>query len=312
MTTHTQRRTSAAPPADRHHPERDRRGRSQRPRRSGRFGTVLTHALLVASVAYFLLPIAWIVISSTKTSAGLFTSPPLGLADFRLLENLQELFAFQSGIFSRWMVNSAIYAGVGAFLSTVVCGFAGFAMAKYRFRGRSLLGAAVLGSILVPGTALTLPLYLLLSGMDLTNTYWAVLLPSLVSPLGVYLTLIYAEASIPDELLEAARMDGASELRVVLQIAAPLMIPGLITVLIFQFVAIWNNYFLPLIVLNDSALFPVTLGLKAMVGSPTTTGSLPYNLVITGALVSTIPLLILFLTLQRHWRAGLTLGSVVQ
>ena len=107
-------------------------------------------------------------------------------------------------------------------------------------------------------------------------------------------------------------MDGASELRVVLQIAAPLMIPGLITVLIFQFVAIWNNYFLPLIVLSDSALFPVTLGLKAMVGSPTTTGSLPYNLVITGALVSTIPLLILFLTLQRHWRAGLTLGSVVQ
>jgi multiple sugar transport system permease protein len=146
---------------------------------------------------------------------------------------------------------------------------------------------------------LALPLFLMMSAVNLTNTYWSVLLPSLVSPFGVYLSRIYAAASVPDELIEAARIDGAGEFRTFATIAVRLMMPALVTVLLFQFVGIWNNYFLPLIMLSNDKLFPITVGLTA------------YRfLAIPGALVSTIPLLIGCAFLQRYWRNGLGTGSV--
>jgi len=167
----------------------------------------------------------------------------------------------------------------------------------------------VLGAILVPQTVLVLPLYLMFSGVGLTNTYWAVLLPSLVSPFGVYLSRIYAASGVPDELLEAARVDGANEFRTY-TIALHLMIPALVTIFLFQFVAIWNNYFLPLVMLSDEKLFPVTVGLQTW--NVTTAGSSKflYGLIITGALISSIPLLAGCVALQRFWRGGLGAGSV--
>jgi multiple sugar transport system permease protein len=186
---------------------------------------------------------------------------------------------------------------------------AGYALAKYVFRGRNLIFSLVLGAILVPGTALALPLYLLMSRVGLTNTYWAVLLPSFVSPFGVYLSRIYAAAAVPDELLEAARIDGANEFRT-FTIALNLMIPALVTIFLFQFVAIWNNYFLPLVMLSDEKLFPITVGLQTW--NVTTAGATKflYGLIITGALISSIPLLAGCVVLQRFWRGGLGAGSV--
>jgi multiple sugar transport system permease protein len=139
----------------------------------------------------------------------------------------------------------------------------------------------------------------MMSKVNLTNTYWAVLLPSIVSPFGVYLSRIYAASSVPDELLEAARIDGAGELRTFATIATRLMMPALVTILLFQFVTIWNNYFLPLIMLSNDKLFPITVGLAAN-----------RFLAIPGSLVSTIPLLIGCAFLQRYWRNGLGTGSV--
>lgn len=283
--------------------------RQQRPRRFN-LESIIPMTLLFLFTIYFLVPYFWLIVSSTKDAGDLFGTFGLWFApNFNLFSNLQQLFTYQDDIFLRWLLNTVLYAGVGAIVGTLLSTMAGYALAKYVFRGRNLMFSLVLGAILVPGTALALPLYLMMSGVGLTNTYWAVLLPSFVSPFGVYLSRIYAAASVPDELLEAARIDGANELRT-FTIALHLMIPALVTIFLFQFVAIWNNYFLPLVMLSDERLFPITVGLETW--NVTTAGSSKFlfGLIITGALISSIPLLAGCVALQRFWRGGLSAGSV--
>jgi multiple sugar transport system permease protein len=283
--------------------------RQRHPRRFD-LGSVAAMTLLFLFTVYFLVPYFWLIVSSTKTSSELFGTFGLWFApNFNLFTNLQELFTYQNGVFSRWLFNTVLYAGVGAAVGTWLSAMAGYALAKYIFRGRNLLFSVVLGAILVPVTALALPLYLLFTAVGQTNTYWAVLLPSIVSPFGVYLSRIYAASAVPDELLDAARVDGANEYRT-FTIALNLMVPALVTIFLFQFVAIWNNYFLPLVMLSDDRLFPITVGLQTW--NLTTGGSTKfvYELIITGALISSIPLLAGCIALQRYWRGGLTAGSV--
>ncbi|HLJ34781.1 MAG TPA: carbohydrate ABC transporter permease [Ktedonobacteraceae bacterium] len=283
--------------------------RQQHPRRLN-LESIIPMILLVLFTIYFLIPYFWLIVSSTKNAGDLFGTFGLWFApNFNLFSNLQQLFTYQDGIFVRWLLNTVLYAGVGALVGTWFSAMAGYALAKYVFRGRNLMFSLVLGAILVPGTALALPLYLMMSQVGLTNTYWAVLLPSIVSPFGVYLSRIYAASAVPDELLEAARIDGANEYRT-FTIALHLMIPALVTIFLFQFVAIWNNYFLPLVMLSDEKLFPITVGLETW--NVTTAGSSKflYGLIITGALISSIPLLAGCVVLQRFWRGGLGAGSV--
>lgn len=255
--------------------------------------------LLICAI-YFLVPFFWLFVSATKNGHDLATTFGLWFAPhFELFANLRFLFLYDQGIFARWLLNTFFYAGVGAGVGTVLASMAGYALSKYSFSGRKLFFALILGAALVPSTTLALPLFLMMSQVQMTNTYWSVLLPSIVSPFGVYLTRIYASASIPDELLEAARVEGAGEFRVFASIALRLMTPALVTVFLFQFVAIWNNYFLPLIMLNNQQLFPITVGLTNT-----------RFLAIPGALVSTLPLLVGCAFLQRYWRTGLGTGSV--
>jgi multiple sugar transport system permease protein len=265
-------------------------------------------------VLYFLIPFFWLVVSSTKSQADLFGTFGLWFApDFNLFTNLQQLFSYNGGIYGRWLLNTLLYAGVGSVGGTFLSAMAGYALAKYAFRGRNLIFSIILGSILVPATTLALPLYLMMSTLGLTNTIWAVLLPSLVNPFGVYLARIYATASVPDELLEAARIDGAGEFRVFATISMRLLTPALVTILLFGFVGIWTNFFLPLVMFSDPNLFPITVGLQSwnVTGSNASTGGQTiYNLIVTGALVSSIPLLIGCILLQRFWRGGLGSGSV--
>lgn len=268
----------------------------------------LSLVFLVAVSAYFLLPVVWLLFAATKSTADLNGSFGLWFAEFSLGSNLRDLFTTDDGLFARWLANSALYAGVGAVGGTLLAALAGFALAKYRFRGREALFAVVLGGVLIPQTVLALPLFLLLSNLQLVNTYWAVLLPSLVSPFGVYMCRVYASA-VPDELLEAGRLDGAGELRIFLSVVLRIMTPALVTVLLFQFVGIWNNFFLPLVVLRDIELFPVTLGLFTWNAQVIRAPDL-VRLVVTGSLVSVVPLVITFFLLQRYWRAGLTAGAV--
>jgi len=265
-------------------------------------------ALLLLGAVYSLLPVAWVIIAATKSRAELFSSnafqPGSGFWD-----NLVELSNHRDGIFWQWMGNTALYAGVGALLSTLVSAVSGYTLAKFRFPGRNLIFNLLIGGILVPSVVLAIPQYLLLSKVGLANTYWSVLLPGILHPYSIYLARVYAGAAIPDSMLEAARIDGAGETRLLRQIAMPMMVPGLVTIFLFQFVAIWNNFLLPFIMLADDTKFPLTVGLYTLLATGANQPAL-YTLVITGALISIIPLIALFLTMQRYWRTDLSGGAV--
>ncbi|GAB2845915.1 carbohydrate ABC transporter permease [Microbacterium insulae] len=287
---------------------RGARGKAAGPRESivSRTGAMVVMAVFTL---YFLIPLWWLLVASTKSRGQLFSTNPLWFADPQLIENLTGLFTYRDGVYLRWLLNSAIYAGLGGIVATIVAAMCGYALAKYRFPGRETIFNVVLGGVLVPATALALPLFLLFSQVQLTNTLWAVLLPSIVSPFGVYLSRVFAEASVPDELLEASRLDGAGEVRTFFTVSIRLMFPALITVFLFQFVSIWNNFFLPLIMLRSEELFPVTFGLYAW---NSTINQFPElrTYVLVGSLVSIIPLIITFLLLQRYWRTGLGTGAL--
>lgn len=266
---------------------------------------------LIICTLYFLVPFFWLVVSATKNAGDLFGTFGLWFAPhFNLWSNLQQLFTYNDAIFTHWLLNTLLYAGVGSLVGTFLSAMAGYALAKYVFKGRNLIFSTILGSILVPATVLALPLYLMMSQIGMTNTIWSVLLPSLVSPFGVYLSRIYASSSVPDELLEAARIDGAGEFRTFTTVAMRLMVPALVTILLFQFVAIWNNYFLPLIMLSDQNLFPITVGLQTWNVTTGGANQFLYSLIVTGALISSLPLLAGCILLQRFWRGGLGSGSV--
>jgi multiple sugar transport system permease protein len=270
-----------------------------------------TAAFIVMGVftLYFLTPIWWLLIASTKSRGDLFSTNPLWFADFRFFENVGALVSYRDGVYLRWLLNSLLYAGVGAVVATLLAAMCGYALAKYRFPGRETIFNVVLGGVLVPATALALPLFLLFSQVQLTDTFWAVFLPSIVSPFGVYLSRVFAEASVPDELLEASRLDGAGEVRTFFTVSIRLMFPALVTVFLFQFVTIWNNFFLPLIMLRSEELFPVTYGLYAW---NSTINQFPElrTFVLVGSLLSIVPLIITFLLLQRYWRTGLGTGAL--
>jgi len=289
------------------------RSNAERPRRRKRSGrsTLLTVAMLLCLI-YFLLPIFWLVVASTKANEDLFSSFGLWFSNMNLAENLHSVFTFQNGVFGHWMVNSLIYAIVSGMGASVLATAAGYAFAKYRFPGGNAMFTIVLGAVMIPMTALAIPTYLLFAGANLTNTPWAVILPSLVSPFGVYLMRVYAADAVPDSLIEAARVDGAGEMRIFFQIVLRLLVPGSITVLLFALVASWNNYFLPLIMLNSPELFPLPVGLAQwQAASAAGSGSQAlFSTVITGSLVSVLPLMAAFLFLQRYWQSGLGTGAV--
>ncbi|MGW2208854.1 carbohydrate ABC transporter permease [Streptomyces sp. NPDC001781] len=277
--------------------------------RTGRASTAAAVAFMALAACYMLLPVYWLLVAATKSQSDLVDSPGLRPAHWHFGANLAALFRQQDGVFARWLLNSLLYAGAGAAVATALSAAAGYALAKYRFAGRELLFSVILGGVLVPATALALPLFLMFAAVDATNTFWSVFLPSVVSPFGVYLSRVFAAASVPDEVIEAARMDGAGELRIFTGIGLRMMSPALVTVFLFQFVVIWNNFLLPLVMLQDDDLYPVTLGLYTW---QTQTSRLPVlqTLTIVGALVSVVPIVLTFLLLQRHWRAGLSAGAV--
>ena len=267
------------------------------------------HALLLIAALYSVLPLVWLLTSATKGVGDFSTTGAFEFADNNLLGNLRDLFAEEDGVFLHWVRNSLLYAGLGALLGALICAACGYAIAKLDFPGRRALFAVTLAGVLVPTTALALPLYLLATELRVVDTFWAVFIPLLTNPFGVYLARAYAEAAVPDEVLEASRMDGAGELRTFLTIALPMMRPGVVTILLFQFVSIWNNFFLPLVMLTDPKLFPMTLGLFQW--SSRVSQFPQYNpLVITGSLLAVVPLVLAFVVLQRQWRSGLATGSV--
>ncbi|MGW7447941.1 carbohydrate ABC transporter permease [Kitasatospora sp. NPDC054795] len=302
--------TTLAPERDtRRRPRAPRTGRDRTPRTPWTLSRAAVNGALVLAAAYTLLPLGWLVTAAAKNTGDLLGGHGLTPSNWNLGANLHALATTGDGIYFRWYLNSLLYAGVGALLCALVCVGAGYAFHVYAFPGKEKLFGLVLLGVLVPTTALALPMYLLASELGLANTFWAVFLPSLVNPFGVYLARVFCAGYIPGEVLEAARTDGAGELRAFWSIGLRMVMPGFVTVFLFQFTAIWNNFFLPLVMLSDNRLFPVSLGLYAW---NTQTHAFPefYPLVVTGSLLAVVPLVVAFVALQRHWKAGLTAGSV--
>jgi multiple sugar transport system permease protein len=265
-------------------------------------------AVLLVGAFYCLVPVVWVMAASSKSVSQLFTTFTLAPGT-GLVENLRNLFAYGNGEYGQWALNSLLYAGVGGVLSMIISTMSGYALAKYQFRGSSVIFFGILGGVLLPGITLAIPQYLLMSKMGLAGSVWSVLLPSILSPFGIYLSRVYAMAAVPTEMMEAARLDGASELRMFRSIAMPMMVPGMVTVFMLQFVGIWNNFLLPFIMLSDQNRYPITVGLYTLLSQGSGEPAL-YSLAIIGAALSIIPLVLLLLFLQRFWRLDLISGGL--
>jgi multiple sugar transport system permease protein len=280
-----------------------------------RRGTVTLLTLLCGAFAVFILtPLVWIVINATKTQANIFQSFGFWFAHpFVFFHNFSMLFhdIDGNGTYIRWFGNTALYAVLGGGGATALSALAGYGFARYEFRGSRMLFYLVMMALMVPITAITLPLFLLYTKVHLINSIWGMVLPSMISPVGMYLMRTYVRMSVPRELIDAARIDGAGEVRIFFRVALPLMVPGLMTVLLISIVAVWNNYFLPLIIFSRNDLFPLTVGMGVWSQhAPTSGDNNLYPLVVMGGLVTILQLIALFLALQRYWRGGLLLGSL--
>jgi multiple sugar transport system permease protein len=273
----------------------------------------IANLAMLLSIAYFIVPIIWVFVNSTKNNEQLFSTFSLWFPDqWNLTSNLSALFSQDNGVFLTWTRNTIFYSITSAVGSTLICAMGGYAIARFSFRGKIFVEASTLSMVMVPATVLVMPLYLMLSKLNMVNTVWAVILPSLLNPFGVFLVKVFIESSIPDEILQSARIDRAGEFRIFWQIVLPMLRPALVTVFLFSLVSSWNNFFLPLVMLSEQKFYPLTVGLTAWFAQASQEGgnSILFNLVIAGSLVAIIPLIISFIFLQRYWQGGLTAGSV--
>ena len=275
--------------------------------------TALTTCCVLFAI-FILIPLVWIVINSTKTQANIFGSFGFWFAaPFEFFHTFANLFrdVDGDGTYSQWFLNTVLYSVVGGVGATVLAAFAGYGFARFDFRGSKVFLGVVIAGLLVPITLIAVPLYLAYAKVHLINSIWGMIMPSMVAPIGLYLMYTYVKLAIPLELIDAARIDGASELRIFYRIALPLMVPGLMTVLLLSVAGTWNNYILPLIIFSNNALFPATVGMGLWSQHASNSGDANlYPLLVLGGLVTIVPMIALFAVLQRYWRSGLLLGSV--
>lgn len=291
-------------------------GASKRAARLRGLGTrspLLPTTILGVACIYFLLPIYWLVVASLKDTRQLLGTngfaPPLHLS---LFANIAHVFTYQHHAYAYWLADTVLYSVVGGGGATLIAAAAGYAFAEYEFRGKSALFFGAIAGVLLPPTAVAIPLYLLFSRIHIVNTVWAVFLPALISPLGFYLARVYAASGVSKELIDSARIDGAGEVSIFAKIGLPLMRPALLTIFLFSFVAISNNFFLPLIMLNNPRLFPVTLGLymwNSSIGA-TATPRFVQAAVVTGALIAVLPVVLAFAFLRKWWSRAIALGAL--
>lgn len=266
-------------------------------------GFAAVNALLAAAAALTLFPLAWMVAASLMPAGEATAVPPRlwpsqpTLEHYRLLLGRLDLARYLGASF-------AVSLGATAF-SVTLNAMAGYAFAKLRFPGRERISKAMLAALVVPGQVGMFPLFLLLREMGLLNSYWGVIVPGMASIFGIFLVKQYAEA-IPDALLDAARVDGAGEARIFVQIALPLCRPILVTLAVATFMGTWNDFLWPLVVLTDDRLYTLPVALAGLFGEHVQDP----ELMMAGAVVTVLPVMLVFLALQRYYVAGLTAGGL--
>jgi multiple sugar transport system permease protein len=308
MTTGTATHRRVAPPE---------RGKGSSFSLSGWTGRGITGVVLVVFVVFFVLPLIWLLLAITKSGHALSQQNPLSFGSLHdLRANWDQLYSFQDHAIGQWLYNSALYSAMALVLTLVLAIPAGYAMALTNFRGRRTLLVVTLVVMLIPNTALVLPLFLEMNAVGLVNSALSVVLPYSFYPFGVYLAYIYFSSSIPSSLLEAARIDGAGEFQVFSRIALPLATPIVALVGFFSFVQNWNNYFLPFVMLPSSNKYPAQVGLSTLLAStpafnPSSAGSQSIQLptLALATVLTILPVLVVFLFSQRFLVAGLTAGG---
>lgn len=250
-----------------------------------------------------LFPIYWMLQTSVTPEDEIMAMPPSLIPSRATWENFGRLF--RVGLFPRWIGNSLIIAGSVMVLAVFACSLAGYAFAKIPFRGRKILFAAVIATMLIPGEVTLLPAFLLLSNMGLLGTFWAVILPAIPMPFHIFLFRQYI-SSIPDSFMDAARIDGASEVRIFLRLILPMSRPILAASSIFIFIGTWNAFLWPLVVLDDPRMYPLTVGLATLQEQHVAA----FGLQMAGATVAAIPMIIVFFLFQKHFIKGLGAGGV--
>ncbi|UED86450.1 carbohydrate ABC transporter permease [Streptomyces profundus] len=269
---------------------------------------ILPTAVLLIGAFYCLVPIIWIFVAASKSRADLFSTFTFQPGT-SLLDNVRDLFSYNDGVYGQWALNSLLYAGVGALLCTLISAAAGYAFSRYSFPGRNAIFYLILAGVLLPAMTLAIPQYIIMAKIGMVGSYWSVLLPGLISPFAIYLARIYADASVPASIIESARIDGASEYRIFVTIGLPMMLPGMVTIFMLQFVGAWNNFLLPYIMLADEEKYPINLGLYTVLTRGSGEPAL-YGIAIVGTAISIIPLIALLLFLQRFWRLDMISGGL--
>jgi multiple sugar transport system permease protein len=272
-------------------------------RQRERMTRVLLYALLVIGAVLALVPMIWMVSASLMRSGEASSFPPHFFPSSPTLEHYTDLFTRLN--LGRYLLNSAFVAVVVTSASLIINAMAGYAFAKLRFRGRDRLFRLLSTGLVLPVQVAMLPLFLLLKNMGLINTYWGVIIPGLASIFGIFLVRQYALA-IPDEMLDAARVDGASEFRIFWSIVVPGIMPILATLSIWTFLATWNDFMWPLIVLSDSSHYTLPVALANLSGEHVQ----DTELMMAGSVLTVIPVMLVFLFLQRYYIQGVMAGSV--
>ncbi|MEV5583080.1 carbohydrate ABC transporter permease [Streptomyces parvus] len=271
-------------------------------RRSAGSGILLTSGLAIV-LAAVLVPFYWLIIASTHDSDDIFGSPPPLLPGEHLGKNLSSLQ--ETASFGQVVLNSLLIAVVYTLCAGLVCTLAGYAFAKYGFKGRDLLFGLLMLGLVIPNQVTVIPLFQLMADWQWLNTYQAVVLPNLALPFGIFL-MRQSMAALPDELLDSGRMDGCGEFRLFLRVVLPPMKPALAALGIFLFLFQWNDFVWPLIILRDSASYTIPVALASLQGVDDT----DYSALLTGTAVAAIPMALVFLALQRHFVSGLLAGAV--
>jgi multiple sugar transport system permease protein len=283
----------------------------------GRVLRVTSITILMALIAcYVLVPIVWILLSTTKDNTQLFSMGAFSIpSHITLGANLDHIFGLEGHIIIYWLLNSLGYAVIISVGSTYLAALAGYSISKMHFATRRVFAALVVGSLMVPSAVLVIPLFILEQRIHLTDTYQGVILPSLLSAFAIFFMMVYTNESMPDSVIDAAKVDGAGHLRIFHRVALPILKPGVVTMVLISFIASWNNYFLPLVLLSNRKLFPMTLGLDNWLSTVTSSSAassqtVVYTDIVMGTAFSILPLLFIFPILQRYVARGITLGAV--
>jgi len=272
-------------------------------RRSGG-GIGLLHVALGISAVIVLLPVLWAISSSLKPTGDLFDYPPRLLPTSPTLENYVALF--RTSPVAQWLFNSLWISVVVTAVGGLICVMGGFALAKYNFVGRAISLRITVAALIVPFITLLVPLYVLISKTGLVDTYAGVIIPQLVQPFGVFLMAQYVTQTVPDEVLDSARVDGASELRLFRSIVLPVLRPGLAVLGVWLFLSAFNNFLWPLMVLSEPTKLTLPVGLAALSSG----NQVQYGAVMAGVITTFLPPLLVFIALQRQFIQGLTRGAL--